>query len=290
MMLLSSSSLASELAQPVGRDLDHLAGVADDRGQVRRRAGQQVDLAEEAVRGRGPRSPGSRGRSPGRSRPRPTRPRRSRSRRRPRGTGPRRTRPAAPRRPRAAAPAARRRGAGTRRCGRAAPRSPAPSGSVISASGSTDHEHHVVHVAVGPVLAGLDRGDDRMAALVGVMGGVAVRRGVAAPDLAADAAHPQVHPPGRRSSGTPRSRRPGRAGSTRSGRDARRWPRSSPGRLRARVDQRRERVLELVSQVLVLGRQAQRLAEVVGVLVDREARGSGWRARTAPRSARGSRC
>jgi hypothetical protein len=37
-------------AQPLGRHLDDLAGVADDRGQVRRRAGQQVDLAEEPMR------------------------------------------------------------------------------------------------------------------------------------------------------------------------------------------------------------------------------------------------
>ena len=50
MMLLSSSSLATRFAQPFGRDLDHLAGVAHDRAQVRRRAGQQVDLAEEPVR------------------------------------------------------------------------------------------------------------------------------------------------------------------------------------------------------------------------------------------------
>ena len=44
---------------------------------------------------------------------------------------------------------------------------------------------------------------------------------------------------------------------------------------RARVDDGRQRALELLAQVLVLGRQPQRLAEVLRVLVDREAGGEG---------------
>jgi hypothetical protein len=50
MMLLSSSSFDTSLRSAWGRDLNDLARVADDRRQIRRRAGQQVDLAEEAVR------------------------------------------------------------------------------------------------------------------------------------------------------------------------------------------------------------------------------------------------
>ena len=41
--------LGEQRAQPLRRHLDHLAGVAHDRGQIRRRAGDQVDVAEEAV-------------------------------------------------------------------------------------------------------------------------------------------------------------------------------------------------------------------------------------------------
>ena len=44
---------------------------------------------------------------------------------------------------------------------------------------------------------------------------------------------------------------------------------------RARVGDRRQRALELLAQVLVLRREPQRLAEVLGVLVDREAGGEG---------------
>src|ERR1019366_8614729 len=57
-----------------------------------------------------------------------------------------------------------------------------------------NHERHVIEVAVGPVLAGLDRGDDWMSALARMAGGVAIRRGIATPDMTAAATDPQTHP------------------------------------------------------------------------------------------------
>src|SRR5580765_168180 len=61
-------------------------------------------------------------------------------------------------------------------------------------SARPDAEGNLVDVAPAPVLAGLRRADDRMAALVGVRGRVLVRRGVAAADLRARHAHAQMHP------------------------------------------------------------------------------------------------
>ena len=42
--------VGKQAAHAVHVDLDQLAGVADDRGQVHARAGEQVEIAEEAVR------------------------------------------------------------------------------------------------------------------------------------------------------------------------------------------------------------------------------------------------
>src|SRR4051794_27745785 len=55
-------------------------------------------------------------------------------------------------------------------------------------------ERELVHVAPEPVLAGLGGPDDRVLALRVVRGGVTVRRVVAAADVPARRAHPQVHP------------------------------------------------------------------------------------------------
>src|SRR4249920_2151209 len=55
-------------------------------------------------------------------------------------------------------------------------------------------ERDLVDVAPAPVLTGLGRADDRMAALARVRGCVLIRRGVAAPDLPAGHAHAQVDP------------------------------------------------------------------------------------------------
>ncbi len=52
----------------------------------------------------------------------------------------------------------------------------------------------VVDEAVRPRLARLGRGDERVAGPAGVLPGVPVRRGVAATDVAAAEAGPQVHP------------------------------------------------------------------------------------------------
>ena len=57
-----------------------------------------------------------------------------------------------------------------------------------------DLERDLVHVAPVPVLARLERADDRVAALGRVGARVAVRRAVAAADLSALAAEAQVHP------------------------------------------------------------------------------------------------
>ena len=66
--------------------------------------------------------------------------------------------------------------------------------------------------------------------------------------------------------------------------------RGSPSRpARPRVGQRRQDRLDLLAQVLERGRQDQRLAEVLRILVDREARVRAWRSRRGRRSARGSR-
>src|SRR5581483_11984607 len=61
---------------------------------------------------------------------------------------------------------------------------------------SSDDERDLVDVAPAPVLARLRRAGDRVARLGRVTRGVAIRRGVAAADLPAGLAHPQVNPPG----------------------------------------------------------------------------------------------
>ena len=55
-------------------------------------------------------------------------------------------------------------------------------------------EPHLVDHAPRPVLARLDGAEDGMAFFLGVPARVPVRRGVAATDLAAGLAHPQMHP------------------------------------------------------------------------------------------------
>src|SRR5947199_1405817 len=57
-------------------------------------------------------------------------------------------------------------------------------------------EHHLVEVAPPPPFGGVVALDDGVAARVEVLRGVAVRRVVAAADVAAGPAEPQVHPPG----------------------------------------------------------------------------------------------
>ena len=60
--------------------------------------------------------------------------------------------------------------------------------------GTVDEEAHPVDVAEPPVLLRLVRLDDRVPVRLEVRRGVAVRRVVAAADVAAGHAHPQVHP------------------------------------------------------------------------------------------------
>src|SRR2546421_11426626 len=62
------------------------------------------------------------------------------------------------------------------------------------ATGLVDLEHSVVDVAVHPVLAALERLDDRMAGGAEVLGRVLVLRRVAAANVAADLAQAQVNP------------------------------------------------------------------------------------------------
>src|SRR5438067_12561801 len=72
-------------------------------------------------------------------------------------------------------------------------------------------ERHVVRVAVVPVLARLERPDDGMARPAVVPGRVLARRVVAAPDVPAFLAHPQVDPvvpAGGQSFDAARARRP----------------------------------------------------------------------------------
>src|SRR5947208_4917889 len=59
-------------------------------------------------------------------------------------------------------------------------------------------ERHLVDVAPAPPFRGVVALDDGVAARVEVLRGVAVRRVVAAADVAAGPAEPQVHPPGTR--------------------------------------------------------------------------------------------
>src|SRR3954470_5881903 len=54
--------------------------------------------------------------------------------------------------------------------------------------------HRFVDVAPAPVFAGLGGADDRVAGVLMVGGGVFADRVVAAADVAAGLAHPQVHP------------------------------------------------------------------------------------------------
>jgi hypothetical protein len=56
-------------------------------------------------------------------------------------------------------------------------------------------EGDLVHVAPRPVLARFERGDDRVVTGRGVFGGVLVGGGVAAADVTAGAANPQMNPP-----------------------------------------------------------------------------------------------
>src|SRR5207247_2082412 len=60
-------------------------------------------------------------------------------------------------------------------------------------SGAED-ERHLVHVTPTPVLTALGRADERMTALVVVGRGVTAGRVVAASDVTAAVAHPQVDP------------------------------------------------------------------------------------------------
>src|SRR5580692_11203033 len=55
-------------------------------------------------------------------------------------------------------------------------------------------QHEFVDVAPAPVLSRLDRLDDRVLAAMIVLGRVLVLRGIAAAHMAADQAHPQMHP------------------------------------------------------------------------------------------------
>ena len=55
-------------------------------------------------------------------------------------------------------------------------------------------EEFFVHVAPMPVLDGVQGLDDRMAGLLKVLGCMHVLRGIAAADVAADHAHPQMDP------------------------------------------------------------------------------------------------
>src|SRR5215207_1102971 len=57
-----------------------------------------------------------------------------------------------------------------------------------------NQEREVIDVAPGPLLARLERADQRVTALVRVGGGMAVGRVVAAPDLSALEADPQMQP------------------------------------------------------------------------------------------------
>ena len=59
--------------------------------------------------------------------------------------------------------------------------------------GSED-EHHFVHVTPAPVFTGFDRTCDGVPDLVCVVAGMPIRRRIAAADLAAGLAHPQVQP------------------------------------------------------------------------------------------------
>src|SRR3954464_15765680 len=57
-----------------------------------------------------------------------------------------------------------------------------------------EHERHLLHIAPAPVLARLRRADQGMALVVEVAGGVAIRRVVAAADLAAHQALAEMDP------------------------------------------------------------------------------------------------
>ena len=64
----------------------------------------------------------------------------------------------------------------------------------VERSGSGKVQFQVVDVAPAPTLAGLERLHDRVLSAVEVLGGVFVFRRVAATDMAALQAQPQVHP------------------------------------------------------------------------------------------------
>jgi hypothetical protein len=68
---------------------------------------------------------------------------------------------------------------------------PAPSGRSYPIR---EDERDVIDVAVGPILARLDRRDDRMFAFTSVLGCVLVGRGITAANVPATATHSQVHP------------------------------------------------------------------------------------------------
>src|SRR5262249_49990791 len=61
---------------------------------------------------------------------------------------------------------------------------------------AVDDERDLIDVAPAPVFAGFERADDRVRRRVGMRGRVPVRRGVAAPDVTAHEADPEVQPLG----------------------------------------------------------------------------------------------
>src|SRR5215472_10533631 len=64
----------------------------------------------------------------------------------------------------------------------------------VSLSACLEVDLDFINIAPAPILARLERADDRMLRLVEVLGGVLVLRGVAAPDVAAGQAQAQVDP------------------------------------------------------------------------------------------------
>jgi hypothetical protein len=73
-----------------------------------------------------------------------------------------------------------------------------PRGAVVKVfapgSGGAQDEHQLIDVAPGPLLSRFGGADDRVVRVVVVRGCMAARGIVAAADVAADLAHPQMHP------------------------------------------------------------------------------------------------
>ena len=65
-----------------------------------------------------------------------------------------------------------------------------------SSSRADSAQEYFVDVAPRPIFAGLKRSDDRMLCGVKMFGGMAIRRGVAAADMSAGQAKPEVDPGG----------------------------------------------------------------------------------------------